>query len=152
MTKQLNSPLILREEVQTEFGAANIVLSKYSAADLLSVHLCSARDDVEKDVFAGEPIATLSFNPVDPIGIATADFAEFFCKTWSENAPLVQPLLNSGMFECVIYKSPALAEWTSGEIWRLKGSALEQFNQALAQQDSQSDAEDGGRDDEGPKP
>ena len=45
----------------------------------------------------GEPVGTLSVNVPESAGELAVD--EFFAKTYSENAPFVQPALASGLFE-----------------------------------------------------
>jgi hypothetical protein len=55
-----------------------------------------------------EPFATLTTN----LPNLELQEGEFFVKTWSENAPLIEPLLKSGVFEIV-------ANHPSGEVvWR----------------------------------
>lgn len=75
--------------VTTPFGEALIRVGRYPAGDAIAVQL--------EDAHTGEPLATFSTNLV-PYGARVAA-TEFCAKVWSENEPLVAPMLSTGLFE-----------------------------------------------------
>ena len=75
--------------VMTPFGEALIHVGRYPAGGAIAVQLVGAG--------TGEPLGIFSTNLV-PYG-ACVDDAEFCAKVWSENEPLVAPMLSSGLFE-----------------------------------------------------
>ena len=75
--------------VTTPFGEALIHVGRYPAGGAIAVQL--------EDANTGEPLATFSTNLV-PYGACVAD-TEFCAKVWSENEPLVEPMLSTGLFE-----------------------------------------------------
>lgn len=74
--------------VDTKWGSLAIKVARYGKGNALAVTL-------ESD--EGEPYGTFSLNI--PELAKTLGSTEFFVKHYSENAPLVQPMLNTGLFE-----------------------------------------------------
>jgi hypothetical protein len=75
--------------VMTPFGNASVRVGRYPAGGAIAVQLI--------DAGTSEPLAVFSTNLV-PSGASVAD-SEFCAKVWSENAPLVEPMRASGLFE-----------------------------------------------------
>lgn len=75
--------------VTTPFGKADIHVGRYPAGGAIAVQLVGAA--------TGEPLGVFSTNLV-PYGARVAN-TEFCAKVWSENEPLVEPMLSSGLFE-----------------------------------------------------
>jgi hypothetical protein len=144
MNDFLKHPLTLREKVDTSSGPVNVVLGGYQHGGLLSVRLEAAQDDPDNGTMAGEPITTLSYNPVDPAVIRLLQPGQFFCKTWYENEPLLEPLLASGLFAEVSRTPNRGGHVYDVVIWTLQSSAMEQYKEALSQQqqDAQDDVDD----------
>lgn len=74
----------------------------------------NGRMAIELISVGGEPWATLSVNlpdaPEPPKGC-------FYAKTWSENEPLREPALTSGLFEDTGLR--VLTGYVQAEVWRL---------------------------------
>jgi hypothetical protein len=138
MNDFLKHPLTLREEIDMSFGPVNIVLGGYQHGGLLSVRLVAAQDDPGKGTLAGEPIVTLSYNPVDPAVMRLLQPGQFFCKTWYDNEPLLAPLLASGLFAEVSRMPNRGGHVYDVVVWTLQGSAMEQYKEALAQQQQEA--------------
>ncbi len=75
--------------VNTPFGEALVYVGRYQAGGAVAVQLVGAD--------TGEPLGILSTN-LAPYGARVGE-AEFCVKVWSENEPLVAPMLSSGLFE-----------------------------------------------------
>jgi len=75
--------------VQTPYGQASIHIGRYPKGGAIYVQLYTEDGD--------EPLATLSCNLV-PYGAVLAD-DEFSVKSWSENEPLIDSMLATGLFE-----------------------------------------------------
>ncbi|WP_140637259.1 hypothetical protein [Methylibium rhizosphaerae] len=73
----------------TPFGAADVYVGRYPAGGAIAVQLLGSD--------TGEPLGIFSTNLV-PYGAQVGD-TEFHAKVWSENEPLVAPMLASGLFE-----------------------------------------------------
>lgn len=125
-TPLLPNKLAITQTVETTYGPARIELACYAKSNFLAVDIVSAQDDPATGTFDGEPIMTLSFNPDVPV--ADPGHGAFFAKTWGGNELLTPVLLASGLFEQTGER--ARAGHANGEVWRLKGVALEQFNEA----------------------
>jgi hypothetical protein len=82
-------PSQLIGQVATPFGEALIYVGRYPAGGAIAVQLVG--------VGTGEPLGVFSTNLV-PYGARVGD-SEFCAKVWSENEPLVEPMLSSGLFE-----------------------------------------------------
>ena len=76
---------------QTPYGLASIHVGRYPVGGALFVELYTADDEMP------EPLAMLSCN-LAPSGVTLAD-DEFCVKSWSENEPLIEPLLATGLLE-----------------------------------------------------
>lgn len=85
----MNLPCI--GSAQTPYGQASIHVGRYPVGGSIYVQLYTANDDVP------EPLATLSCNLV-PSGVVLCD-DEFSVKSWSENEPLFESMLATGLFE-----------------------------------------------------
>jgi hypothetical protein len=97
--------------VETPYGRAEVKVTRYPAGGALAVFL---------ECEDGEPLATFSVN-LGPQGVQTAP-DEFCAKTYSENADLVQPLLDSGWFE--VTERSVASGFTQAPIWRLRDAKL----------------------------
>ena len=75
---------------QTPYGLASIHVGRYPVGGALFVELYTADDEMP------EPLAMLSCN-LAPSGVTLAD-DEFCVKSWSENEPLIEPLLATGLW------------------------------------------------------
>ena len=73
----------------TPFGEADIYVGRYPAGGAIAVQLVG--------VGTSGPLGVFSTNLV-PYGARVVD-TEFCAKVWSENEPLVEPMLASGLFE-----------------------------------------------------
>jgi hypothetical protein len=90
-------------QVQTQFGLLQVEYRTYLVDEGLAVMLTKN----------GELFATLSVNlPDHPLGKD-----EFHAKTWSENAPLVEPLLASGLF--IDTGRRVDCGFTQASVWRI---------------------------------
>lgn len=98
--------------VETPYGAATIVAGRYPAGGAIAIQLVTA------DGMA-EPIATFSTNLVSYGAQVESD--EFCVKTWSENEPLVAPMLASGLFADTGKR--AAASFAMSPIWRVADAA-----------------------------
>lgn len=136
-----NTPLmktvILNEMIETSFGKVKIALCSYAGSGLLSVDFLGGETNPEKDRYEDEPIARFSFNPS---ARTLLNQGEFCAKTWEENREFVGPLLNSGLFEAT--DKVVRAGFAYGEVWALKGAALEQYRQAIEAQEYESQVDD----------
>mgnify|MGYP001228047524 CR=1 FL=1 len=94
----------------TPYGSASIHVGRYPKGGAIYVQLYTVGDDYP------EPLATLSTNLV-PYGTSLAD-DEFSVKSWSENAPLIEPLLATGLFEDTGRRTPT--GYASAPTWRIK--------------------------------
>lgn len=101
--------------INTELGLVDIVVGRYPSGNAICVVLVGA--DPECHCF-GEDMLVFSTNLV-PYG-AELHPTEFNVKTWSENESVVQPMLQSGLFEDT-------GKWVGSgfvrsPIWRIKQS------------------------------
>ncbi len=85
--------------VQTPYGLASIHIGRYPKGGAIYVQLYTADGDEPP-----EPLATLSCNLV-PYGAVLAD-DEFSVKSWSENEPLIDSMLATGLFEDTGRRTP----------------------------------------------
>lgn len=96
--------------IRTPYGQVRIVSDRYQKGGRLALCLV--------DFATGEPVATLTVNLVDASIRLASD--EVFVKTWSENEPLVAPLLASGLFEDTGLREPV--GYVHASVWRLRGA------------------------------
>lgn len=94
--------------VTTPFGEALIRLGRYPAGGAIAVQL--------EDANTGEPLATFSTNLV-PYGARVTD-TEFCAKVWSENEPLVAPMLSTGLFEDT--GRTEASGYVQAPVWRIR--------------------------------
>lgn len=94
----------------TPFGSASIHVGRYPKGGAIYVQLYTADDDYP------EPLATLSTNLV-PYGASLGD-DEFSVKDWSENEPLIQSMLDTGLFEDTGRRTPT--GYAMAPTWRIK--------------------------------
>lgn len=94
--------------VTTPFGAALIYVGRYPAGGAIAVQLVGAG--------TGEPLGIFSTNLV-PYGARVGD-AEFCAKVWSENEPLVAPMLSSGLFEDT--GRTEASGYVAAPVWRIR--------------------------------
>jgi hypothetical protein len=104
-------PILRLGTVDTPYGRAEVKITRYPAGGALAVFL---------ECEDGEPLATFSVN-LGPYGVRTAR-DEFCAKTYSENAELVQPLIDSGWFE--VTARTVASGFTQVPIWRLRDAGL----------------------------
>lgn len=95
---------------QTPYGLASIHVGRYPVGGALFVELYTADDAMP------EPLAMLSCN-LAPSGVTLAD-DEFCVKSWSENEPLIEPLLATGLFEDTGRRTPT--GYAVSPTWRIK--------------------------------
>ena len=101
-------PSQLIGRVATPFGEALIYVGRYPAGGAIAVQLV--------EVGTGEPLGVFSTNLV-PYGARVGD-TEFCAKVWSENEPLVDPMLASGLFEDTGRVEPT--GHVLAPVWRIK--------------------------------
>lgn len=94
--------------VMTPFGEALIHVGRYPAGGAIAVQLVGAG--------TGEPLGIFSTNLV-PYGARVGD-TEFCAKVWSENEPLVAPMLSSGLFEDTGRTEPS--GYVLAPVWRIR--------------------------------
>tara|TARA_R100000329_G_scaffold26694_1_gene24934 strand:- start:1035 stop:1355 length:321 start_codon:yes stop_codon:yes gene_type:complete len=88
----------------------------YGSADLTANVTKYADGNIAVQLFDGfSPYATLSVNLPEDAHLLEDN--EFFVKSWSENEPLVEPLLSTGIFEDTGKR--AFAGHITASIWRL---------------------------------
>ena len=104
----MNPPSI--GSVQTPYGVASIHIGRYPKGGAIYVQLYTKGDEYP------EPLATLSTNLV-PYGASLAD-DEFSVKSWSENEPLIQAMLDTGLFEDTGRRTPT--GYAVSPTWRIK--------------------------------
>jgi hypothetical protein len=97
--------------IETPYGLAEVKLTRYPKGGALAVFL---------ECEDGEPLAVFSVN-LGPYGVPTAP-EEFCAKTYSENEPLVEPLLATGWFEQT--GRTARSGFVTVPIWRLRDLAV----------------------------
>jgi len=97
--------------VRTPFGQADIFIGRYPAGGAIAIQLI-ARGSLP------EPLGTFSTKLI-AYDVTVAD-DEFCVKGWSENEPLVAPMLATGLFEDTGRRVPAGFE--SSPIWRVKNA------------------------------
>ena len=73
--------------IESEFGSLEIQTTRYIKGGAIAVTLVTTGPDAE-------PFMTLSVN--SPDSVLGPD--EFWVKNWSENEPMIEPLLRSGFF------------------------------------------------------
>src|SRR4051794_22918393 len=95
-------------QVTTPFGEALIYVGRYPAGGAIAVQLVGAD--------SGEPLGVFSTNLM-PYG-ARVGGAEFCAKVWSENEPLVEPMLACGLFEDTGRVEPA--GYVLAPVWRIR--------------------------------
>ena len=95
---------------QTPYGPATIHVGRFFFNDAASTEIYTADDEMP------EPLATLSCN-FAPSGVTLAD-DEFCVKAWSENEPLIAPLLATGLFEDTGRRTPT--GYAVSPTWRIK--------------------------------
>ena len=101
-------PSQLFGRVMTSFGEAHVYVGRYPAGGAIAVQLVA--------VGTGEPLGVFSTNLV-PHGARVGD-TEFCAKVWSENEPLVEPMLASGLFEDTGRVEPS--GYVLAPVWRIK--------------------------------
>ena len=94
----------------TPYGDASIHVGRYPKGGAIYVQLYTKGDEYP------EPLATLSTNLV-PYGASLAD-DEFSVKSWSENEPLIQAMLDTGLFEDTGRRTPT--GYAMSPTWRIK--------------------------------
>ena len=94
--------------VMTPYGDALVHVGRYPAGGAIAVQLVGAD--------TGEPLGIISTNLV-PYGARIAD-PEFCAKVWSENEPLVAPMLSSGLFEDTGRIEPS--GFVLAPVWRIR--------------------------------
>lgn len=92
-------------------GPVLVHAGRYACGGQIAITLSDAR--------TFEPVATLSTNAV--VGGAAIAQDAFAVKSWSENEPLIAPLLASGLFEDT--GSRFTAGYAQAPIWRLRDPA-----------------------------
>lgn len=95
-------------QVYTPFGRASVHVGRYPVGGAIAVQLVCAD--------MGEPLGIFSTNLV-PYG-AKLDETEFCAKVWSENAPLVEPMLACGLFEDTGRVEPT--GYLLAPVWRVR--------------------------------
>lgn len=95
--------------VTTPYGEAHIYIGRYPSGGAIAVQLIASGE-------LPEPLATFSTNLV-PYGALIED-NEFCVKAWSENEPLVEPMLATGLFEDTGKIVPA--GYGFAPVWRVK--------------------------------
>lgn len=93
--------------ISTPFGRADICVGRYPSGGAVAVQLYLRN---------GELLITFSTNLV-PYGGRLAD-DEFLAKTWSENEPFVQPMLDTGLFEVTGRTRPS--GYVVAQVWRIR--------------------------------
>ena len=101
-------PFQLIGRVTTPFGEALIYVGRYPAGGAIAVQLVGAG--------TGEPFGVFSTNLV-PYGAQVGDM-EFCAKVWSENEPLVAPMLSSGLFEDT--GRTEASGYVAAPVWRIR--------------------------------
>ena len=95
-------------QVQTPWGVCDVVLARYTGhGKALAVTLQSPE---------GEPFGVFSTNIADASKLLGE--REFFAKTYAENARLVEPMLQSGLFEAT--DKTVKSAYIDAPIWRIK--------------------------------
>lgn len=93
-------------ELGTEKFNVDLILTTYKDSDRLAVQFVVKETE--------EPFCTLSVNlPDQPL----PGPEYFWAKTWSENAPIRNQLLNSGFFEDTGQRAPT--GFARAELWKL---------------------------------
>ncbi len=105
MSTNESSPILIGDVV-TPYGLVRAIQGKYGNG---ATAIRFQRPD-------GEPAGTLSVNVPESAGELADD--EFFAKTYSENAPFVQPVLDSGLFEDT--GKAVRAGYLSFPVWRVR--------------------------------
>ena len=97
---------------ETPFGEAVVMLATYLRADgPMAVLLVDSE--------TGERIGTLSVNLPESGELAEG---EFCAKTWSENEPLAETAIGSGLFEDTGRR--VQTGFVEAQVWRLVGEVL----------------------------
>lgn len=117
---QLAAPLTLTEKIKTPLGSLRIVLSNYQPSGRMSVELMLDKQTPTKSG-RSVPVTALSFDSQEPF---TLSHGEFAAKPVHE--VMTKIFLDSGLFKST---GKVIA---NGEIWRLSGTALLEFNSAFA--------------------
>lgn len=94
--------------VRTPYGEAAIHVGRYPAGGAIAVELVLGPAPDESCVFSTNLV---------PYGARIAD-DEFTVKSWSENEPLVAPMLATGLFEDTGRRIPS--GYVEAPVWRLK--------------------------------
>src|SRR5687768_3708692 len=94
-------------QVTTPFGKAFIYVGRYPSGGAIAMQLRAG---------TGEPLGVFSTNLVH-IGAHVAD-DEFWVKGWSENEPLVEPMMSCGLFEDTGRTQPT--GYVAASVWRIK--------------------------------
>lgn len=124
---QLTVPLMLTERIKTPLGFLRIILSNYQPSGRMSVELIL--DQVPAKSGRTAPITALSFDSQDTFPLSHGEFATKFV-----HEVMMKTFLDSGLFKATGKAIP------NGEIWRLSGTALLEFNSAFAPSKSASRA------------
>lgn len=95
----------------TVYGKVLIRVGRYPAGGALYVDLFNKADG---------PVTTLSTNLV-PYGAAVAS-DEFTVKCWSENEPVIDAMLATGLFEDTGRRIPT--GYVTAPVWRIKDARL----------------------------
>lgn len=96
--------------VKTPYGTARLVPARYRDGGL-ALRLVDAITD--------EPMTVLTVNV--PSARIRLEPDQVFVKTWSENEPLVGPMLSCGLFEDTGLREPT--GFVAAAVWRLIGPA-----------------------------
>jgi hypothetical protein len=97
--------------VETPYGLADILVGRYPSGGAICVALRSAE--------TGEALGTFSTN-LRPYGHETGR-CEFHAKVWEENAPLVEPMLKTGLF--VDTGKRATSGFVEAQVWMFTNPA-----------------------------
>ena len=116
---QLTAPLTLTERIKTPLGSLRIVLSNYQPSGRMSVELIL--DQAPAKSGRSVQVAALSFDSQDPFPLSHGEFA-----AKSVHDVMMKTFLDSGLFKATGKTIP------NGEIWRLSGTALLEYNSAFA--------------------
>jgi len=97
--------------VSTPYGDARIVIGRYPKGGAIAVQLLLGDDPDDG--------WTLSTNLVSYGARVATD--EFTVKSWSENEPLIEPMLATGLFEDTGRRCPS--GFVEAPVWRVKDPA-----------------------------
>jgi hypothetical protein len=98
-------------EVNTPYGRYTILVTRYASGDAIAILLQDSD---------GEANAVFSVNLVSYGALLDPDC--FHVKTWSENEPLVKPMLETGLFETT--SAFASTGYCVAPVWRLRNPSM----------------------------